>query len=151
MRNAHTPHKSVWRLIFILYVVSVAVNYLWELAQAPLYVGMNRWSVVWWHCLLASLGDGLMVLLIYAAGSVALRSPNWFRRPGAKEYVLMLAAGLLIGIGVEWTALHFTQQWSYTSRMPLLPALKVGITPIIQMLILPPIIFRLAVRWKRSQ
>ena len=148
MRNAHTQYGSVWRLLFILYIVAVAVNYLWELAQSPLYVGMERLSVVWWHCLLASLGDGLLVLLIYGAGFVTLGRAYWFLRPGVKEYLLMLGAGLLLGIGVEWAALHFNRPpWAYTSRMPVLPALEVGITPVVQMLILPPAIFRLAGRW----
>jgi hypothetical protein len=61
----------------------------------------------------------------------------------------MLSAGLVIGIGVEWMALHFTRQWSYTSRMPLLPAPEVGIAPVIQMLVLPPLIFRLVIRRNR--
>ena len=151
MRNARAPHKSVGRILLTLYGVAVAVNYLWELAQSPLYVGMDRLSLVWWHCLLASLGDGFLVLLIYAAGSVALRSPYWFVSPDVKGYVLMLSAGLLIGIGVELMALHFTRQWAYTSRMPLLPATKVGIVPVIQMLVLPPVIFRLVVRRNRYE
>jgi hypothetical protein len=149
MRNARAPHNSIWRQLLTLYVVAVTVNYLWELAQSPLYVGMERLSLVWWHCLLASLGDGFLVLLIFAAGCLTLRSLYWFVRPGAKEYALMLAVGLVIGVGVEWMALHFTRQWSYTSRMPLLPTVKVGITPVVQMLVLPPIIFRLVVKWNR--
>lgn len=74
-----------WRWLTILFVVSVLVNYLWEVAQAPLYKGMNNFSVVWWHCGLAVLVDGLLVLLIYAAGWAVLRRRDWFAQPGGLD------------------------------------------------------------------
>lgn len=45
-----------------VFVVAVLVNYAWELAQAPLYVGLEDYNLaVFWHCFVASLGDGVMV------------------------------------------------------------------------------------------
>jgi len=54
--------------VAVLFVVAVLANYLWELAQAPLYVGMESFRAVWWHCFVASLGDGLLVLGIFVTG-----------------------------------------------------------------------------------
>lgn len=55
----------------LIFIVAVLLNYLWELAQAPLYVGLEDYNAgVLWHCFVASLGDGIMVLLIVAAGLV---------------------------------------------------------------------------------
>lgn len=66
-----------------VFIVAVLLNYLWELAQAPLYVGLEEYDTrVFWHCFVASWGDGIMVLLIVAAGWIALRKPDWFVRPG---------------------------------------------------------------------
>lgn len=62
-----------WRLgqtLATIFVVAVLFNYPWELAQSPLYVGMESFSAVWWHCFVSSLGDGVLVLLIFAAGWV---------------------------------------------------------------------------------
>jgi hypothetical protein len=121
------------------------LNYPWELAQAPLYMGMEDYNAgVFWHCFVASLGDGIMVLLIVAAGWITLRQPDWFVRPGISGYVVMIAAGLLLAVLVEWVAVHKLERWAYGERMPKVPGLGVGLVPIAQMLILPPMIFRIA-------
>ena len=129
-----------WRLPAELFAASVAVNYVWEVAQSPLYEGMERWGLVVWHCLLASLGDGLLVLLIYAAGRCAFCRRDWFERPGAAGYALMLSAGFAVAAAVEAGALALGY-WEYKGSMPRLPALGLGLAPLAQMLLLPPLIF----------
>jgi hypothetical protein len=124
--------------------VAVLVNYAWELAQAPLYVGLEDYTAgVFWHCFIAALGDGIMVLLIVATGWFTLKRIDWFERPGIAGYVVMLTAGFTLAFLVEWLGLHVLRRWEYTDRMPLLAALRVGVAPIAQMLFLPPLIFRI--------
>ncbi|MEP7272889.1 MAG: hypothetical protein ABI882_15415 [Acidobacteriota bacterium] len=53
----------------------------------------------------------------------------------------MLAAGLVIGIGVELFAVYALKRWEYTARLPLVPWLGVGLTPIALVLVRPPLIF----------
>jgi hypothetical protein len=130
-----------------LFVIAVPVNYVWELVQSPLYVGMDSFKLVWWHCGLAALGDGLLLLLIYAAGWAVLRKRDWFAHPGAIGYVVMLLAGLIISVGIEWLAVFIVRRWAYTAQMPLIPWLNVGLTPVAQMLVLPPLIFRILAAW----
>lgn len=145
--NTKEKQGLLWRRLAILFVVSVFVNYLWEMAQAPLYEGMDDFAVVWWHCGLAALGDGLLVLLIYAAGWAVLRRQDWFVQPGRIGYAVMLFAGLVICVGIEWLAVFVGNQWAYTPQMPLVPLLKVGFVPVAQMLVLPPLIFRVVAGW----
>jgi len=45
--------------------------------------------------------------------------------------------------------MHVLQRWAYTARMPRVPGLDVGLVPVAQMLILPPLIFRLVAGWYR--
>ena len=137
-------------IVSSLFVVAVIFNYLWEIAQAPLYTGMDNMEAPWWHCFVASLGDGVLVLLIFAIGWLVSRKRNWFERPGARGYTLMLVSGLTIAGSVEWIAVHILQRWNYAPAMPRLPVLDIGIVPIVQMLVLPPQIFRIvAVRISR--
>ncbi|MGH7207410.1 MAG: hypothetical protein ACREI2_14520, partial [Nitrospiraceae bacterium] len=112
-----------------------------------LYAGMDGSSIAPWLCFAASLLDGLLVLLIYAIGQVVLRRRDWFEQPGIRGYVLMLAAGLAISVSVEWVTVYVAEWWVYTARMPLVPGLVVGITPVVQMLVLPPLIFRIVAVW----
>ena len=135
--------------VVTLFVLAVLFNYPWELAQSPLYAGMGSSNRMWWHCFVASLGDGLLMLLIFAAGWTALHRQDWFVRPGLRGYAVMLAVGLIISVGVEWIAVHIVGRWAYTERMPLVPGLRVGIVPILQMLVLPPLIFWVAAAWDR--
>jgi hypothetical protein len=124
----------------------VVVNYVWELAQAPLYVGLESYGAsVFWHCFAASLGDGIMVLLIVAAGWITLQQENWFEHPGVAGYLVMLTTGFLLAVLVEWVGVHVLGRWRYTDTMPVVPGLGVGVIPIAQMLLLPPLIFRIVV------
>jgi hypothetical protein len=123
--------------------VAVVVNYVWELAQAPLYVGMTSLGAAWWHCFVASLGDGVLVLIIFAAVWAVTGRVRWYASPGAAGYATMLVVGLAIAVAVEWIALEVLGRWAYTDRMPLVPGLDIGLAPVAQMLVLPPLIFRI--------
>ncbi len=48
-----------------LFVVSVPLNFLWEVAQMPLYVEEGDLLEFAVHCVVPSLGDGLIVLIIF--------------------------------------------------------------------------------------
>jgi hypothetical protein len=134
------PRTLTW-----IFIVAFVLNYVWELAQAPLYVGLERYSAaVFWHCFIASLGDGLLVLLIVVAGRITLHRWDWFQRPGGAGYVVMLTADLVLAVVVEWVAVYFLARWEYTDKMQTLPGLRIGLVPIAQMLILPPLTFRIA-------
>ena len=153
MTPRHAPgHWSRWgnlgSTLATIFVVAVLCNYPWELAQVPLYVGMARFRTTWWHCFVASVGDGLLVLGIFAVGWVALRWQEWFMHPGVQGYVVMVAAGLVMGITIEWVAVHALGRWMYTARMPLVTGLDVGLVPVAQMLVLPPLIFRIVAIWR---
>lgn len=128
------------RGLLLIFFVAVAVNYAWELAQTPLYAGVDFPGAVW-HCFVASLGDGLLLLFIYAAVAVAMRSLDWYMRPGVEAYFAMAAAGLAVGIAVEWWGLHIAKRWQYSELMPIIPGAGIGLAPILQMLVLPPAIF----------
>jgi hypothetical protein len=149
--GAGYKRRSVWREAAVIFIVAVLFNYLWELAQAPLYVGMTSFGVVWWHCFIASLGDGILVLLIYAVGWIALGKRDWYAQPGVRGYVLMLITGLMIGVGIETLAVSVSRQWTYTEKMPLVSGLGIGLAPLAQMILLPPVIFRAAAWWGLQQ
>lgn len=138
-------HEVKPRRVLLIFVLAVALNYAWELAQAPLYVGVH-FPAALWHCFRAALGDGVMVLLVFGIAAAMAGSPDWHRRRTPKDSLVMAAAGLSIALVVEWWGLHIAQRWQYSELMPVVPWTGVGAVPLAQMLVLPPAVFALARR-----
>jgi hypothetical protein len=130
-----------------LSVVAVIVNYPWELAQSGLFAETVERGMPWWHCFVASLGDGNLVCVIYACGWAVFRRADWFERSRSAQYAFMLTIGGLIGVVVEWVAVHLAHRWTYAATMPLIPGLSIGVVPVFQMMVLPSVIFRLVGAW----
>jgi len=126
-----------------IFVVAVVLNFGWEVGQAFLYIGMNYDLAMIAHCMWASFGDGLILWVIYLIGLCFFRNLHWFVHPSASQYVVMLIAGLTISILVEWIGVDVLKRWAYTDRMPIIPILNIGLLPVLQMTLLPPIIFAL--------
>lgn len=133
--------------IIVIFTVATLVNYPWELGQKPFFESNASVLEFALHCIIPSLGDGIILLLIYSLGVALFRRLDWVDRPGAAGYVLMLGSGTTIAVVVEWINVHVWGRWSYSSDMPYLPGLEVGLLPVFQMLLLPPLIFKLSTCW----
>ena len=147
--NLHQRREWLCPVVAV-FAVAVALNYVWEAAQAFLFVGMGSVQSIWWHCFVASLGDGIILWIIQLAGWVVFGQVDWFAHPGRARTGLMLGLGLAIAVLVEWVAVHWLQRWAYTEQMPVIPGLEIGVTPVVQMLLLPPLIFWIAGKWCAS-
>ena len=135
------------RICLAIFTVGVVGNYLWEASQAFLFVGMVSIRAIWWHCFIAALGDGIALLVIHMAGWIVFRRADWFIPVSRAETGFMLGMGLAVAVGIEWFALHVLQRWAYTDQMPIIPYLAIGLTPVLQMLVLPPLTFRMVGKW----
>lgn len=145
MLKHHVP------LLVRLFVISVVLNFPWEIGQAFLYVGMDYSAATWWHCFVASLGDGVLVGLIYGTGCLVTGRYDWFAQSGSKPWIIMLTTGLIIGVVVEWVAVHQLGRWAYAEAMPMLGGLGIGWVPVLQMLLLPLPIFFILAKTARSR
>jgi len=101
-------------------------------------------------CATASVADGLMVLLIVWIGKLVIGRRDWYLRPGARGYAVLLLSGTVTGTVVEWSTIYATHWWDYSPHMPLLPGVNIGLSPVAQMLVLPPLIFSLLAWWYRN-
>lgn len=145
-RTSFNGGNELTRRLLLIFVLAVAFNYAWELAQTPLYAGVEFPGAIW-HCFVASLGDGVLVLFIFAGVASVVRAADWYLQPTAIAYAAMLVAGLAVAFAVEFWGLHIAKRWQYSQLMPLIPGTAVGVSPILQMLLLPPAIFWAAKRW----
>jgi hypothetical protein len=90
-----------------------------------------------------------MVLLIFQIGRLVIGPRDWYLRPGIRGYAVTVLSGAVVSVTVEWIAIHGAHWWTYSPRMPVVPLLNVGLAPLAQMLVLPPLIFALLAWWHR--
>jgi len=122
-----------------MFVLAVLLNLIWEVAQISAYdFPESSFATNVLGCVVPTLGDGLMILIIYWIGWLVFREFHWILSPGARGFLLMMVIGLILAVFVEWNALYRTGAWAYSEQMITIPILGVGLLPILQMIVLPP-------------
>lgn len=129
-----------------LFVAAFALNWPWEMLQMPAYVELagRSWGETAVVCTLATFGDAILTLLVYAAGALVTRRPRWALGGGWKVYLFAALGGALCAVVIERAALS-AARWSYTDVMP--QVLGVGLLPLLQLTLLVPAAFRIALWW----
>lgn len=143
-------NRTVPETLVVVFVVGVGVNFAWEVTQSVLFAPMGGWVSGVWRCFTASLGDGVIILTIAAIGWLWFQRADWIVRPGLGGYALTTTLGVAIVVLIERHALA-TGRWAYTERMPVLPGVHVGVVPVLQMVIMPPVAFLVAVRFLKRK
>ena len=142
MRSARAKwHESpaAWAFILKRYLPRMALcSLLWELVQLPLYTiwseakpGKITFAVV--HCTAGDVLIGIAALLIALLLIRADKPDNWpIRRVG------MLTALLAVSYTLSSERINIAQgNWVYSSWMPVLPYVEVGLSPLLQWVVVP--------------
>lgn len=127
---------------------SFLLHFVWEFVQVPAFSGMaemGHWEAIK-LCLSATIGDVGFALTAFWVASLAARSRDWVFEPTRLPLGLFLAVGILLTIGFEYYYTSVSLRWSYSELMPLVPPFGTGLTPIVQWLIIPPLVVWLARR-----
>jgi len=140
----HIEHSTgLKNYVIKIIVISFILNFVWEMVQMPLYENFSFSGTTTIFCLLASLGDAVMILIIYFIGSALFKSYSWFFRLNLKTIIYIAIAGLVLSVSGELIALNLNL-WNYSSLMPRLFFTSIGLSPILQMVILPILTFMIA-------
>ena len=146
-RSERNTTQSIRQFLASLLLWSVAVNYPWEMIQMPLYNAMPFSDPMsWLICFRASLGDGVIIVVIWGLGAAMFKDTDWFRRKAFLPILLLLVSGAVIAVLIEIHAIN-TGRWAYSDLMPIIPPFNVGLSPFIQLLILPRLAMELAYRF----
>ena len=139
-----TQSKHLYKKqIIAISIYAFILNFIWEVSQGFLF---SDYVYDFQHisfCALASVADLIMVLLLYFVFSVVLKDPFWI-----KNFTLLKVSSLFFigGLGAilgEWR--HLSEgNWSYTELMPVIPFVEIGLTPLLQFIILPILTYKLA-------
>lgn len=131
----------VWRVTIRNYLLaSAAAHLVWEVGQLPFY---SIWSE-------GTLGERVFAIVHCTGGDVVIACmslvlPIIFAKAGWPEdrqtYLRVAVAAVALGVFYtaysEWTNTA-KGTWAYAREMPLVPWLKIGLTPMLQWLLIPP-------------
>lgn len=127
--------------------IGFVLNFLWEMLQMDLYTdGAGRPYAIdllgaTAGCLLASIGDVLVIGVVYLLGWVHVRRSDWIRNFDWWSIVLIVGGLVLLAIIIELVSVDMLRLWGYTDAMPLVPVVNVGLFPTIQLALLTLLTF----------
>lgn len=120
--------------LIYLFIIAFVLNFIWENLHRFLYVSYKNKSIDEPILLRAALVDAFIISLLY------------FFSQQFKSLIIpvfsIIIAGLIIAILMEKWALR-KQRWVYSSKMPIIPLIKTGLTPTVQLALTGFVVFEL--------
>ena len=125
-------HRILSSWSVTVFAIAFGLNSIWELAQASLYQPMGTAWEATRRCLVASVGDGALVLTVLVLTRTVTGDTSATRR-----YVMSIVLALVMAVAVEWWGLS-QGRWAYLPSMPRIPGTALGIVPLLQLALLTP-------------
>lgn len=127
---------------------SFMLHFVWEFVQVPTYADMAEmahWEAIK-LCMSATFGDVGFALTAFWIASLAARSRNWILRPERLSVAIFVGVGIALTVGFEYYYTNVSLRWTYSDAMPLVPPFGTGLSPLMQWLIIPPLVIWLTRR-----
>ncbi len=141
-----SEHKKTFKLFaFRVFIWAFLLNFAWELIQMPLYQGSSYSISFISFCALASVADAIMVLLLYLVFSFILKNMFWVEFLNTQQIIVIILTG---GTGAILSEIRHLSlgNWAYADSMPIIAYLNVGISPVLQFMVLPLLTYYLSFR-----
>ena len=154
MRSFGNPESRLhWLPALRRYFACILLgNLLWEVAHLPLYTlwttatrAQQAFAIV--HC---TVGDLLIAAFALLFALLTAGNARWPAERFTRVAFVTLGAGVAYTIFSEWLNLVVRQSWAYSEAMPVVPLIGVGLSPLLQWLVIPGVAM-LVVRRSRSQ
>lgn len=132
--------KRIWSWTEVrLALFGVVLHGAWEFLHSPLYEDHTiGWFYVLWTRLHCTVGDVMILLFTFWLTSLLVGNRRWLERFQPFPVAVFTLSGMAYTTYSEWYNVYVAGHWSYTDSMPEL--LGIGVTPLLQWLILPPLI-----------
>lgn len=131
------------RFVFITLGLAFLLNFAWEVIQMPLYKDAHFSVEHIAFCALASVADAIMLLLIYFGFALIYKNPLWVQHLTLPRILLLMTVGAIGAIIAEMRHVS-AGNWAYDKSMPILPIVDVGLSPVLQFMLLPALIYYLS-------
>ena len=120
---------------------SFLLNFAWEVLQTPFFHDISDKinTIVWYrfHC---TVGDVMISLGSFWLVALISKTRTWLLNPTKARLLLFVAFGVSYTIFSEIKNVSLNKLWAYSDIMPVIPYIDVGVIPIIQWIILPPLL-----------
>ena len=127
--------------------VSLTAHLLWEVVQLPLYTiwttgtGKQQAFAVL-HC---TVGDAMIAGLSLLVALAVFARRTWPSAGVLSVYVASLTLGVVYTIYSEWLNTSVRGSWAYSGRMPVVPVIGTGLTPLLQWFVIPTVALWIAI------
>lgn len=134
--------KSFIRNILVISVIAFILQLIWEYGQCGTFFIVDDLTGHTRLMLSATFGDMNMSIILYIILVFINNDINWFLGKWNKhDYLITTLYGLFLSFYFEVHALY-TNRWGYNPEtMPMFPNTNIALIPVIQLLILLPLIF----------
>lgn len=141
--------EGFFRPAFLRYMAfSAPLHLLWETLQLPLYTlwtttsaGTQIYAVL--HC---TVGDVMIAAATLGLALIVLRAKAWPQTGFKSVWLASVALGVVYTVMSEWINVEVRGSWAYADRMPVLPLLGTGLSPLLQWLVVPTAAQWIAIR-----
>ncbi len=126
----------------------VLLNLIWEFAHMPLYTIWEEGTTeeilfAAFHCTGGDALIGLTAIMLAVFLSGGTRWPD-------ERIQTVLFAAIFIGVGYtifsEWLNIVVREAWAYRDIMPVVPILNVGLSPLLQWIVIPVLAYVVALK-----
>lgn len=124
-------------------IFSYLLHFQWELFQMPLFSGfdgMGYYDAIL-HCWKATIGDVAIAATAFLVASAVVRSRSWLLDTNRIAIGVFFFIGIIITVIFELLATGPLDRWEYSGTMPVVPYAGVGVSPLVQWLVLPALVF----------
>lgn len=129
------------KMIFYLGLFSFLFFGIWEWMQSPFFTDISEdFNKIVFFTIHCTFSDILILFSSVTLLCIFKREIAWIFHPRKMNYILITSMGLFYTLLSEYINVQLLQRWKYSNLMPIVPGLGIGLTPILQWLLLPSII-----------
>ncbi len=134
---------KILKIILNTLIISFLLNFSWEFLQSPFYDCFDEsLRSNYYHYILAILGDSIYTIIIYFIISILNKDLFWIKNSWNRKNVInLIFIWFLLALFIEYKWVFILQKWSYSNLMP--TVYWIWIIPILQMMILPLMTFKI--------
>ena len=120
------------------------LHFFWEVIHTHFYTlkdsDFNTMLSGWLHC---TWGDVMITVGSFWLVSLVSRTRRWFLKLNKVNFTGFIITGVVYTFLSEMANVHIFQSWGYNAAMPIIPWIKVGLTPILQWVVIPSVVILL--------